>query len=111
LRRPPKYRDDLNYIFQAMLSEITSSHLHWGAGTLPRGVGLDPNGANARDVVVVPVASEQALRNLAWVESSVCRLGFVQGRLSVAISVGENRDSYSPTLPPGFYEATDSRTT
>ena len=82
-----------------------------GAGTLPRGVGLDPNGANARDVVVVPVVSEQALRNLAWVESSVCRLGFVQGRLSVAISVGENRDSYSPTLPPGFYEATDSRTT
>jgi tricorn protease len=145
-----KSRDDLNYIFQEMLSEITSSHLRGGGGTLPRGkrvpggllgadyeiagghyrfqhvytgeswnpqlraplsgpgvsvktgeylfaingrpvvpaddidalledtaekrvtlrVGVDPNGADARDVVVAPVASEQALRNLAWVETN-----------------------------------------
>jgi tricorn protease len=143
-------RDDLNYIFQEMLSEITSSHLRGGGGTVPRGravaggllgadfeianghyrfkriytgeswnpqlraplsgpgidvkqgeylleinghalaaaddvyaylegtagkrvslrVGADPSGANARDVTVVPVASEQPLRNLAWIESN-----------------------------------------
>ena len=33
-------------------------------------VGPDPNGAGAREVTVVPVASEQALRNLAWVEEN-----------------------------------------
>jgi len=33
-------------------------------------VGPDPNGANARDVTVVPVASETGLRNLAWVEDN-----------------------------------------
>ena len=30
-------RDDLNYIFQEMLAEITSSHLRGGGGTVPRG--------------------------------------------------------------------------
>jgi tricorn protease len=143
-------RDDLNYIFQEMLAEITSSHLRGGGGTVPRGktvaggalgadfeianghyrfkriysgeswnpqlraplsgpgidvkegeyllevngralsanddvnayledtanrrvslrIGPDPSGANARDVTVVPVANEQALRNLAWIESN-----------------------------------------
>jgi tricorn protease len=143
-------RDDLNYIFQEMLSEITSSHLRGGGGTVPRGktvpggllgadfeianghyrfkriytgeswnpqlraplsgpgidikegeyllevnghslsaaddvyayledtagkrvslrVGPDPTNATARDVTVVPVASEQPLRNLAWIESN-----------------------------------------
>lgn len=33
-------------------------------------VGPDPNGAGARDVTVVPVASEARLRNLAWVEDN-----------------------------------------
>jgi tricorn protease len=33
-------------------------------------VGPDPNGANARDVTVVPVASEGGLRNLAWIEDN-----------------------------------------
>jgi tricorn protease len=33
-------------------------------------VGQDPSGANARDVKVVPVESETALRNLAWVEQN-----------------------------------------
>lgn len=33
-------------------------------------VGPDPNGANARDVTVVPVASEQGLRNFAWIEDN-----------------------------------------
>lgn len=33
-------------------------------------VGSDPGGANARDVTVVPVASEIALRNLAWIEDN-----------------------------------------
>jgi tricorn protease len=143
-------RDDLNYVFQEMLGDITSSHLRGGGGTVPRGkpvpggllgadyeiangryrvkrvytgeswnpqlraplsgpgisikegeyllavngrelsaaedvsaslegtagkrtvlrVGPDPSGANARDVAVQPVASEQALRNLAWIEGN-----------------------------------------
>ena len=33
-------------------------------------VGPDPNGANARDVTVVPVASETGLRNFAWIEDN-----------------------------------------
>jgi tricorn protease len=33
-------------------------------------LGPDPSGAGARDVTVVPVASERALRNLAWVEDN-----------------------------------------
>lgn len=143
-------RDDLNYIFQEMLGNITSSHLRGGGGTVPRGktvpggllgadyeivngkyrlrkiytgeswnpqlraplsgpgikvkegeyilsvngrplsgaddvnallegtsgkravlrVGPDPSGANARDVTVTPVANEQSLRNLAWIEGN-----------------------------------------
>jgi tricorn protease len=143
-------RDDLNYIFQEMLSDITSSHLRGGGGTVPRGkpvqggllgadyeiangryrlkriytgeswnpqlraplsgpginvktgeylleinghaladgddigawlegtagkrislrVGPDPSGANSRELTVTPVRSEQALRNLAWIEGN-----------------------------------------
>ncbi len=33
-------------------------------------VGRDPSGAGARDVSVVPTASEVALRNLAWIEDN-----------------------------------------
>jgi tricorn protease len=33
-------------------------------------VGPDPSGAGSREVTVVPIASEQALRNLAWVEDN-----------------------------------------
>ncbi len=143
-------RDDLNYIFQEMLADITSSHLRGGGGTVPRGktvpggmlgadyeiangryrfrriytgeswnpqlraplsgpginvkegeyllainghalaatddvsqwlegtagkrvslrVGPDPSGANSREFPVTPVANEQGLRNLAWIEGN-----------------------------------------
>ncbi len=33
-------------------------------------VGPDPSGANSREVTVVPVANEQALRNYAWIEDN-----------------------------------------
>ncbi|MFL6216043.1 MAG: PDZ domain-containing protein [Blastocatellia bacterium] len=33
-------------------------------------VGSNPDGSNSRDVTVVPVASEGALRNLAWIEGN-----------------------------------------
>jgi tricorn protease len=33
-------------------------------------VGPDASGSNARDVTVTPIANEQALRNLAWIESN-----------------------------------------
>ncbi|HEY1241235.1 MAG TPA: PDZ domain-containing protein [Bryobacteraceae bacterium] len=143
-------RDDLNYVFQEMLGDITSSHLRGGGGNVPRGkrvpggllgadyeiasghyrfkriytgeswnprlraplsgpgvnvkdgeylleisghglsaaddvsawleatagkrvvlrVGPDASGANSREVTVEPVASEQPLRNLAWIEDN-----------------------------------------
>jgi tricorn protease len=152
-------RDDLNYIFQEMLAEITSSHLRGGGGTVPRGnrvpggllgadyeiangryrlkriytgeswnpqlraplsgpgirvkegeylievnghaltasddvsawlegtagkrvslrVSADPSGSNARVIVVVPVANDQALRNLAWIESNRRRVDELSG--------------------------------
>ena len=33
-------------------------------------VGPDPSGANAREITVVPVASEKQLRNQAWIEGN-----------------------------------------
>ena len=152
-------RDDLNYIFQEMLADITSSHLRGGGGTVPRGkpvpggllgadfeiangryriqriytgeswnpqlrapmsgpginvkegeyilainghalratddisallegtagkrvslrIGPDPSGANAREVTVTPVASEQGLRNLAWIEGNRRRVDELSG--------------------------------
>src|SRR5262249_22672219 len=33
-------------------------------------ISPDASGANARELTVMPVASEQALRNLAWIESN-----------------------------------------
>ena len=32
-------------------------------------IGPDPSGAGSRQMTVVPVATEQALRNQAWIES------------------------------------------
>jgi tricorn protease len=152
-------RDDLNYIFQEMLGNITSSHLRGGGGTVPRGrtvpggllgadfeianrhyrfkgiyigeswnpqlraplsgpgisikvgeylievnghalapsddvsawlegtagkrvllkVSQDPSGANARQITVEPVASEQALRNLAWIEDNRRKVDALSG--------------------------------
>jgi tricorn protease len=152
-------RDDLNYIFQEMLGDITSSHLRGGGGTVPRGkpvpggllgadfeianghyrfqriytgeswnpqlraplsgpgisvkegeyllevnghalsaaddvaawleetagkpvslrVGPDPSGANAREITVQPVANEQALRNLAWIEDNRRKVDALSG--------------------------------
>jgi tricorn protease len=40
-----------------------------GKSTILR-VGPDPNGANARDVTVVPVPDENSLRHLAWIEDN-----------------------------------------
>ena len=33
-------------------------------------VGPDPSGANSREVIVIPVANEAGLRNLAWIEDN-----------------------------------------
>jgi len=152
-------RDDLNYIFQEMLGNITSSHLRGGGGTVPRGktvpggllgadyeiangryrlkriytgeswnpqlraplsgpgidvkegeyllainghslaptddvsawlegtagkrvvlrVSSDTSDANARDVTVEPVAREQPLRNLAWIEDNRRKVDALSG--------------------------------
>ena len=42
-------------------------------------VGNDPNGANAREVTVQPIASETALRHLAWVEGNRRRVSELSG--------------------------------
>jgi len=42
-------------------------------------VGPDPNGANAREVTVVPVESETGLRNLAWIEDNRRRADKLSG--------------------------------
>jgi len=152
-------RDDLNYIFQEMLGNITSSHLRGGGGAVPRGkpvpggllgadyeianghyrfkkiytgeswnpklraplsgpgiqvkegeyllainghalapsddvsawlegtagkrvilsISGDPSGANSRDVTVEPVAAEQPLRNLAWIEDNRRKVDALSG--------------------------------
>ena len=42
-------------------------------------VGNDPSGAGARSVTVVPVASENRLRNLAWIEDNRRKVGQMTG--------------------------------
>jgi tricorn protease len=42
-------------------------------------VGPDPSGANARDVTVQPVANEQGLRNLAWIEDNRRKVDALSG--------------------------------
>ncbi len=42
-------------------------------------VGPDPSGANARNVTVVPVASESRLRNLAWIEDNRRKVDQITG--------------------------------
>ena len=45
-------RDDLNYLFQEMLANITSSHLRGGGGTVPRGKPV-PGGLLGADYEIV----------------------------------------------------------
>src|SRR6266853_2649709 len=42
-------------------------------------VGPDPGGANSREVTVVPVATETALRNLAWIEGNLHKVDKLSG--------------------------------
>ena len=58
-------------------------------------VGPDPGGAGAREVTVVPVASEYALRNLAWIEDNRRKVDQLSG--------GRLAYVYLPdTAQPGF---------
>jgi tricorn protease len=55
----------------------------WLEGTagkrIPVRVGRDPAGADAREVLVEPVSSEQALRNLAWIEDNRRKVDLLSG--------------------------------
>jgi len=42
-------------------------------------IGADPSGANAREITVIPVASEQPLRNQAWVEENRRKVAGLSG--------------------------------
>jgi tricorn protease len=58
-------------------------------------VGADATGANSRELIVVPVESEQALRNLAWIEAN--------GRKVDELSGGKLAYVYMPdTGEPGL---------
>jgi tricorn protease len=49
-----------------------------GKSTVIR-VGLDPSGANSREVTVVPAADERGLRNFAWIEDNRRKVDQISG--------------------------------
>ena len=180
-------RDDLNYIFQEMLADITSSHLRGGGGTVPRGkrvpggllgadyeiangryriqriytgeswnpqlraplsgpginvkegeyilainghplaptddisallegtagkrvslrIGPDPSGANARDVAVTPVASEQRLRNLAWIEGNRRKVSELSGGKLAYVYMPDTGDAGLASFNRYFFAQVD----
>jgi len=69
---------------QVLATEEVYSYFEQTAGKSVRlRLGPDPSGAGAREVTVVPVASERALRNLAWVEDNRRKVDELsQGRLA-----------------------------
>jgi len=59
-------------------------------------VGPDAGGAGAREVTVVPVASERALRNLAWVEENRRKVDQLsKGRLAYIYLPDTSADGYT----------------
>jgi tricorn protease len=57
--RPLTTSDDVNRVLEGTADKRVTLR-----------VGSDSTGANARDVTVTPIANEQPLRNLAWIESN-----------------------------------------
>src|SRR6185369_13768936 len=60
-------------------------------------VGPNPDGTGAREVTVVPVASEQGLRNLAWIEGNRRKVDQLSG--------GKLAYIYMPNTGGGGYES------
>ncbi|HEV3333680.1 MAG TPA: PDZ domain-containing protein [Bryobacteraceae bacterium] len=182
-------RDDLNYLFQEMLGDITSSHLRGGGGSVPRGkpvpggllgadyeivnghyrfkriytgeswnpqlraplsgpgisvkegdylldvnghalsaaddlsallegtsgkrvllrVGPDPSGANGRVVTVEPVASEQALRNLAWIEDNRRKVDALSGRKLAYVYIPDTAEAGLTSFNRYFFAQVDKQ--
>jgi tricorn protease len=182
-------RDDLNYIFQEMLGEITSSHLRGGGGSVPRGkpvaggllgadfeianghyrfkriytgeswnpqlraplsgpgidvkageylleinsrmlsagddvyaylegtagkrvtlrISPDASGANARELTVMPVASEQALRNLAWIESNRRKVDELSGGKLAYVYMPDTGDAGLVSFNRYFFAQVDKQ--
>ncbi|HEY7390565.1 MAG TPA: PDZ domain-containing protein, partial [Bryobacteraceae bacterium] len=182
-------RDDLNYIFQEMLGDITSSHLRGGGGTVPRGnrvpggllgadfeisnghyrfkriytgeswnpqlraplsgpgiqvkegeyllevaghtlspnedvsafleatpgkrvllrVGPDPSGANSREITAEPVASEAALRNLAWIEDNRRKVDALSGGKLAYVYMPDTAEAGLRSFNRYFFAQTDKQ--
>jgi tricorn protease len=70
-------------------------------------VGPDPNGANSREVTVVPVASETALRNLAWIEDNRRKVDQMSGGRLAYVYVPDTSGGGYTSFNRYFFAQTD----
>ena len=68
-------------------------------------VGPEPSGANAREVTVMPVASEQALRNLAWIEGNRRKVDELSGGKLAYVYMPDTGTGRADQLQPLFLRA------
>ena len=59
-------------------------------------VGPDPDGANSREVTVVPVESERGLRNFAWIEDNRRKVDQMSGGRSHMFTCRTRRAAATP---------------
>jgi tricorn protease len=70
-------------------------------------VGPDPGGANSREVTVVPVASETALRNLAWIEDNRRKVDQMSGGRLAYVYVPDTSGGGYASFNRYFFAQTD----
>ena len=72
-------------------------------------VGPDPSGANARELAVTPVASEQALRNLAWIESNRRKVDALSGGKLAYVYMPDTGEAGLTSFNRYFFSQTDKQ--
>jgi len=72
-------------------------------------VGSDPSGATARDVTVTPVASEQALRNRAWVEGNRRKVDALSGGKLAYVYMPDTGEAGLTSFNRYFFSQTDKQ--
>ncbi|HEX8091771.1 MAG TPA: PDZ domain-containing protein, partial [Blastocatellia bacterium] len=70
-------------------------------------VGPDPGGANSREVTVVPIASETALRNLAWIEDNRRKVDQMSGGRLAYVYVPDTSGGGYTSFNRYFFAQTD----
>jgi tricorn protease len=70
-------------------------------------VGPDPSGANSREVTVVPVATETALRNLAWIEDNRRKVDQMTGGRLAYVYVPDTSGGGYTSFNRYFFAQTD----